>query len=291
MNQAFKNLLHLHFLVFIWGFTAVIGLKIETSAAILVLYRTLLAALGIGIVIVIRHRNKSVEMFKNIKPILGVGFIVGLHWLSFFYSGRYSNASVSLAGFSTCSLWTAILSPLFFKKSIRPIQLLVAGMVIVGLYIIFQFQFGYALGLALGILSGFCGALMSILNSKLTQQNDVTIMTFWEMLAAAACALVFIGLDAQFFGHPTTLFPPTHDWPWLLALGWACTVYPFTAANFLLRKISAFTFSLAVNLEPVYGIILAFLFLGKSESMTPSFYVGTGIILAAVLIYPFFEKE
>ena len=291
MNSNFKNLLQLHFLVIIWGFTAVIGLFVQTSSITLVMYRTLLAAIGILVVILLRNKTSKPDFFKNVWPMIGVGCIVGIHWLAFFGAGRLSNASISLAGFSTCSLWTAILSPIFYKRRVRLLEIMLGLVVVLGLYVILRFQFDQALGLGMGIFAGFCSALFAILNSFLTKTNDVSVMTFWEMLSACICVVLFIPIFSFSTGEVIPLWPSAKDWVWIAVLAWGCTVYPFTMANVLLRKISPFTVSLALNLEPIYGIILAVLFFGNTEHMNLGFYIGAGIILSAVLVYPILERK
>jgi drug/metabolite transporter (DMT)-like permease len=285
-----RPLLLLHFLVLIWGFTAVLGLKIEASTVVMLVYRTLFTVFGIAVVMVIKQKNiQTLKRIFNypVIPALGVGIVLGIHWMLFFGSARVSNASVSLAGLATMSLWTAFLEPLAFKRRIRGVEILLGLAVMLGLYIIFRFQFNHALGLLLAVGGGLLGAVMNIANAKISARYDVLVLTFWEMTGAFLTTLCFL----PFFAANQPYLPSWTDIGWIVVLAWGCTVYPFTTANNLLRHLSPFTVSLALNLEPVYGIALAFLFLGKQEQMNVGFYLGATVILGSVLAYSLWQRR
>ncbi len=286
MNKPhFRDYLHLHFLVVVWGFTAILGLLVSVPPLALTFYRTLLAALGLGVVLTATNRFVNIPHREKLKLLL-IGFSMGVHWFAFFASARASNASVCLAGMATTSLWTALLAPLVARKPIRPLEVGLGLVVIIGLYVIFRFEFDRATGLLLAISSAFLAAVFTIANSYVAQKHDAILITFYEMIGGCVSSgLLWLGysiLNPSVINH----FPSLADWLWILILAWVCTVYAYSAGVHLLRKISPFTFNLTVNLEPVYGIILAYLVFGNAEKMTVGFYMGTVLILVAVIAYP-----
>ena len=286
-----KDYLQLHFLVVIWGFTAILGLLVSVSPLGLTFYRTLLASLALAVVLWLR-RDWGVISVAERGQLLGVGVLIGLHWLAFFASARVSNASVCLAGMSTTSLWTALLAPLFGRQRVRPLEIGLSLVVVVGLYVIFRFEFSHALGLGLALVSAFLAALFTIINSRFSQRHGALLITFYEMVGASISSLAALLIYASFFKTTANaLIPNGLDWLWIVVLALVCTVFAHSAGVHLLRKIPPFVFNLTVNLEPVYGIVLAYLIFGARERMTTGFYLGTAIILVAVLAYPILSRQ
>lgn len=278
----------LHFLVFLWGFTAILGKLVSIPAVEMVFYRTLLAAIGMGAVILILRGSFKVSNSDLIKLFL-TGAIVAAHWLTFFISGRISNPSTSLVGFATCSLWAAFIEPLAKKNKIQGVEVGLGLVVIMGLYLIFSFDFQYPMGLFLGILSGLTCAMFAVINSQLvTRVNSLTI-TFYEMIGACAAVAVFFPIYTSYFAvdGQLNLAPSVIDWAWIAVLSLVCTVYAYAVAINLTKKLSVFFIQLTLNLEPVYGIILALIVFGHQEVMRWNFYLGTVVILGAVIAYPF----
>lgn len=284
--------LKLHFIVFLWGFTAILGLLISIPTVEMVLYRTLLAALGMGAFIFWQGGSLRLSQGDIVK-LLVIGFIVCFHWLAFFGSARVSNASVSLVGFATNSLWAAILEPWMNRNRIKKFELLLGAIVIVGLYVIFSFNFEYKLGLALGIAAGFSAALFSVLNAKMVRRIDPYAITFYEMVGAFIAAALFLPVYKYTLAEQNNLrlIPTSLDWVYLALLAWVCTVYAFSMAVKLMKKLSVFFIQLTLNLEPVYGIIMALIILGDSEKMGLNFYAGTFIIISAVVAYPWLKNK
>lgn len=282
----------LHFLVFLWGFTAILGKLVSIPAVEMVFYRTLLAAIGMGIVILILRGSFKVSNSDLLKLFL-TGAIVAAHWLTFFISGRISNPSTSLVGFATCSLWAAFIEPLAKRNKIQGIEVGLGFVVIMGLYLIFSFDFQYPMGLFLGILSGLTCAMFAVINSQLvTRVNSLTI-TFYEMIGACATVVIFFPFYTSFFAvdGQLNLSPSWSDWAWLIVLSLVCTVYAYAVAINLTKKLSVFFIQLTLNLEPVYGIILALIVFGHQEVMSWNFYLGTLVILGAVIAYPFVKNR
>lgn len=282
----------LHFVIFLWGFTAVLGLLISIPAVEMVLFRTFLAAVGLGALIYFSSASFKVPKGDLVK-IIGTGFIVGIHWIAFFASAKVSNASVSLVGFATGSLWTAFLDPLFGRKSIKGFEVILGLVVVVGLYVIFSFDFRYPLGLALGIASGFTIALFSIFNARFVKKTHPYTITFFEMIGAFLCTALFLPLYKTTWAidHELQLIPSASDWFYIAILSLLCTVYAYSASIELLKRLSVFFVQLSMNLEPLYGIVMAVLVFGASEKMQVSFYIGTAIILCAVLSYPLLQNK
>ena len=282
----------LHFIVFLWGFSGILGKLVSIPAYEMVFYRSILSALGLAMVMIIVREKFRVTTAQFTKLIL-IGGIVGLHWVAFFESARVSNVSVSLVGFATNSLWTAILDPLLNRSAIKKFELVLGLIVIFGLYIIFSFDFQYPLGLMLGVLAGFTSAIFSIFNSRMVRTVPAFTISFYEMMG------IFIVLGLCFPIYKMTwapnnvlhLVPGVMDWIYMIVLSGACSVYAYAAAVELMKKISVFLIQLTLNLEPVYGIVMAVIIFGAEEKMGLNFYLGTLIILCAVIFYPFLRKR
>ncbi|MCF0039172.1 DMT family transporter [Dyadobacter fanqingshengii] len=283
---ALRSYLHLHFLVLIWGFTAIVGLMVTISPVALVFYRTLFAALGLGAIIFFKNKQFKADN-KDIIRMLAVGFILSAHWMLFFASARVSTASVCLAGMATTSLWTSLIEPLVNKRSVRPLEVGLGILAFAGLYVVFKFEFDHALGLMLALASALLAAMFTVANSRLVQRIDAYVITFFEMIGATFFSLIFVVIfEWQGWSKGEPYIPATGDWIWILFLAFICTVYASTMATQLMKQFSAYLINLTINLEPVYGIALAFFFFGEKERMTSEFYMGTLLILLAVLLYP-----
>lgn len=289
---ATSDYLKLHFIVFLWGFTGILGKLISIPAVEMVFYRTLLAAFGMGVLILLVRGTFKVSKADFIKILL-TGFIVGIHWLAFFLSARISNVSVSLVGFATGSLWTAFLEPLVKKQKIRYIEVAFGLMVLTGLYIIFASDFGYSGGLMMAIFSGLTCAIFSIINSQLVQRVHAFTITFYEMTGACLIIVLFFPfyLDGWAAANSLQLSPTLTDWIYIMLLAWLCSVYGYSAAVQLTKRITVFLFQLTMNLEPVYGIVMAVVVFGETEKMNSNFYIGTLFILMSVLLYPMMKRR
>lgn len=292
-----RDYLHLHFIVLIWGFTAILGKLLEPlSPLAVVLYRTLLALIGMAAVLVYQHRNGSAMDAVTAQDrwrLLGVGGLIAIHWMAFFAAARLANVSVCLAGMATSSLWASVLEPLILGRRVRAVEVLLGVVVMAGLYLIFRFEFDKVAGLLVAMLSAMLGALFTIINSQFTHRYGAMVISTHEMAGALLTSIPLVGLYGAFFAQPDEVFWPDSggQWGWLLVLAWVCTVYAYTAGVRLLRKFSAYLSILTVNLEPVYGIILAVLIFGDTERMTTGFYLGTLVILAAVIGFPFLDSR
>ncbi len=292
MMASASDYLKLHFIVFLWGFTAVLGKLVVLPPVEMVFYRSLLAALGMGALIVMFRSSLRVAPTDLIKLIL-TGFIVAIHWIAFFGAGRVANPSTSLVGFATCSLWAALIEPVAKGKKIKPLEIGLGLVVVSGLYIIFSFDFQYKLGLFLGIISGLTQALFGVINSKLVSRVNAYSITFYEMTGACLGIILFFPFYVLTWapGHQLNLNPAPMDWVYIALMAWACSVYAYSVSINLSKRLSVFFIQLTLNLEPLYGILLALLVFGEKEVMGPNFYVGAFVILSAVVVYPFLKKR
>lgn len=292
MTVSSADVLKLHLLVFLFGFTGILGKLVSIPALDMVLYRTLIAAAGIALVILYRKATFRISKGDFFRLMI-TGAVVGIHWLTFFLAARVSNVSVSLVGFATASLWTALLEPVVKRYPLRYVEILFGLVVLGGLYIIFAFDSKYAVGLMLGVASGLTCAIFSVANSVMVKRLSARTITLYEMIGAGILTTVFIPCYAYFTGEHQgfPVLPVGLDWLWILLLGGLCTVYAYSAAVELMKRISVFFFQLTLNLEPIYGIIMAVLVFGDSERMDFNFYLGTFIILCSVLIYPYIKRQ
>jgi len=290
-NRKNKDFIKLHFIVLIWGFTAILGSLITIPSVEIVFYRTLLSAIGLGIVLFWRKIPFSVPK-KALPIILFTGVMIGFHWIFFFAAARVSTVSVCLVGMATTSLWTSLIEPLFNKKKISIYEVSLGLLVIAGLYIIFKFEFEHGLGLTLAILSALIAAFFSVSNSFLTKKYNHYVLNFYEMIGACIVTVLFFPIYTHYFteGVGLQLKMTNTDIIYMTILALVCTVYAYSASIELMKRISAFALNLVVNLEPVYGIILALIIFGDKEKMAPEFYFGTFIILLSVLSYPVLNK-
>lgn len=290
MKTTFKDFLTLHFVVLIFGFTAILGQLISIHTLGLVFFRTLLATVGFYIYFKIRGLSIEIDTKGKWQLLATGGIIVALHWFTFFYSAKISTIAISLAGLSTTSLWTSFIEPFWNKKRIKPLQVIFGSVIILGLYLIFLYEFNHIWGLVLSIICAILGATFSVLNGEFSKKYTSQIITFYEMLGVAISTLIPVLYILISGDSSISIIPQGMDWLWIFILGFVCTIYAYTESVNLVRIFSAFTFNLTLNLEPVYGIMLAYSLFGEKERMTAGFYAGTLVILLSVLLYPLSEK-
>jgi drug/metabolite transporter (DMT)-like permease len=288
-NTKQKAYLQLHLAVFLFGFTAVIGKLITLEQTALVWNRLWIAVLGLvfipGVIKGIRSIKRS-----NFLIFSGIGVLVALHWLTFYGSIKVGNsASVTLACLATSSLFTSILEPIITKSKFQWVELVLGLLVIVGIYFLSGVGEAYYWAIVIGIISAFLASLFSTLNKKyITGQNSLSVSTI-ELAAGFVFISVCYPLLQNLFPQPQW-FPTGSDWWWLLVLGLLCTSLAFALALESLKVISAFISNLSINLEPIYGIVLAILFLNEDTQLNFDFYLGTAIILLAVILHPIITK-
>jgi len=281
-----KNaLIKMHIAVFLWGFTGVLGRAITLQEYPLVWYRTLMTA-AIFVVILI-YRKEFVKLSrKEVLRFMGIGTIIAIHWVAFYGSIKYSNASISLTCLATAGIFTALLEPLFFKSKFKIKELITGVIALVGMYSIYHFEVKYAFGIMLGIFASLLSALFTILNKKIVNQYPARLVAFYEI--GSGFIFLTLLLPVYIYLQPAVSFVPVpFDWLWLAVLSLCCTVWGQSLALSALKKLSSFTTVLMVNLEPVYGIVLAMLIYHENKDLGLGFYLGIILIALSVGIHTF----
>ncbi len=279
MKKAFFQL---HFAVFLAGFTGVLGRLITLNEGLLVWYRLLISSVTMWIVFSLTRKLQRVSI-KDILKLSGIGFLAALHWVSFYGSIKYANVSVALVCFSAVGFFTALFEPLFFRKKINLVEVLLGLIVIAGIYIIFHFDPKYKTGIILGVICAVLLAIVVILIRQFVQRiNSQTLLTY--QLSGGLITLSFF-MPFYLRQFPTSyIIPNFSDWMWLLVLAWFCSVLAFQFSVNALKKLTAFTVNLSFNLEPVYGILLAFFIYHENEELNWSFFAGLGLIMLALCL-------
>jgi drug/metabolite transporter (DMT)-like permease len=281
-----RNLIILHITVFIWGFTGILGAVISIDASYLVWYRVLIAFVSLYAYFLYKKTPIKVSKETFLK-LFFTGAIVAIHWILFFQSIKSSTISVALVSLSSLTLFTAILEPLLKKQKISKVEILTGILIIFGIYMIFKFESRYTFGIVCGLLSAFFASIFSIINSKQIQNRSAAIISFYELIGAWVWVSIYL-LITEGLKAPVSLNPT--DFAFLFILGTVCTSVAYVSGVAVMKELSAFRVALITNLEPVYGIILAFLFFGKREQMTLGFYAGALIILGTIFIFPYLKN-
>jgi drug/metabolite transporter (DMT)-like permease len=278
-------------LVVIFAATTVLGRLASVSAPVLVTWRCLLAFLGAFGVAALARDGRLWPGRVKIARLLGVGVIIGLHWLCLFGAVKLANVSIALAGLATLSLFTAFTEPWLMRRRVRPFEVALGLMVLAGIGLIAGAETNHLLGLGVALLSAMLAAVFLVLNRMIVIDGaDPMVMVGWEMLAAACvCFLAVPLLDPA--GFPGLWITDRWDWLWILILAFACTVFAQWWTNRLLLRISAYDLNLAANFEPVYGIIAAAMIFREHANLTPGFYVGASAIVLANFLHPWLRKR
>lgn len=278
-NQS--ALVELHFVVFIWGFTAILGKLITLEALQLVWYRMILALLGVYAFA--RYTKVGIRLpRKEQLMLLATGLIIAAHWVTFYHAIKISNVSVTLACFSSGAFFASIFEPLLYKRKIIWYEMLLGVVAIIGLYLIFSFEADYIAGMITAIISAALAALFAVINGQYAKRYNATVVSVYEMAGGVLGLSILMLLGTGYASGSYAI--SGSDFGYLAILAIVCTAYPFIASIRLMRKITPYTFVLSVNMEPIYGIVLAFFIFGESEKMTGPFYLGTAVILGTLFV-------
>jgi len=288
LNDNSKSYLHLHLIVFIWGFTAVLGRLITLEALPLVWFRMIFAVFFIFFYI--KYHRLPLKIPKRILlKFLVAGLVIALHWFTFFKAIKVSNVSITLACLSTGAFFTSIIEPIFFKKKIIWYELFFGIIVVLGLTIIFNVEGNYTEGIIYALISALLSASFAVINSKFVKNYDPTIISYYELTGGVLFFSIFLlftnSFDTSFFQLTTS------DFIYLLILSSICTAYAFIASTAVMKYLSPYTVMLTINLEPIYGIIIAVIVFEDKEQMNPQFYFGALIILATVILNGFIKSR
>ena len=282
MRKAF---LQLHIAVFLAGFTGILGRLITLNEGMLVWYRLLITAATMWVLFSVKKKLQKLS-FTDILKISGVGFIAAMHWVTFYGAIKYSNVSIALVCFSSVSFFTAIFEPLILRKKLNLAELLLGLVTLSGIYIIFHFDTQYKTGIAIGIFSAVLAALFPIFNREFLKRINVETMLTWQQTGGFLTLSLLMPLYLYQFPVESYL-PGWENLGWLLVLAWICSVWAFHLSASALKRLSAFTVSLTYNLEPVYGILLAFMVYKENKYLSNEFYFGFVVIAIALLIHLF----
>ena len=281
LSDNTKSYLHLHLIVFIWGFTAILGALITLDALPLVWFRMLFAVGFIAIYIYFKKLPLKIPP-KAVIQFLFAGLIIALHWFTFFKAIKVSNVSITLACLSTGAFFTSLLEPILYGKKVVWYEVFFGVLVVIGLYIIFNVEVNFWNGIILALTSAFLSALFAVINSKFVKTYDATIISFYE-LSGGVIFFSFLLLFGNSF-TPVFFRLSSNDLMYLFILSSVCTAYAFIASTAVMKFLSPYTVMLTINLEPIYGIILAVLIFKDKEQMSFDFYLGAMLILLTVLL-------
>lgn len=280
MKKAF---LQLHIAVFLAGFTGILGKLITLNEGMIVWYRLLLTAGTMWILFGLMRKLKKIPLMDILK-ITGVGFIAAMHWVTFYGSIKYSNVSVALVCFSAIGFFTALFEPLILRKKIKKVELLLGLVTLSGIYVIFHFDTQYKTGIIIGTISAVLASLFPIYNREFLKRINVETMLTWQQTGGLLVLSILLPFYLKKF-PAESFIPSLKNLGWLLVLSWFCSVIAFQLSGNALKRLSAFTVNLTYNLEPVYGIILAFMVYKENQFLSKWFFVGFGIIAVALIIH------
>ena len=279
MKKAF---LQLHIAVFLAGFTGVLGRLITLNEAVLVWYRMMIACVVLWVALLFQKRKPAASRKLFIQAST-VGFILALHWVTFYAGIKTSNVSTALVCLSAMGFFTAILEPVMLRRPLDVTEVLLGLLAIAGISIVFHFDPHYKLGIIISLFSAFLASIFPILNRQILQKMDAETATRYQLSGGFIFITLLMPVYLHYF-QVDKLLPTLSDWSWLLVLGILCTVVAYDLFMKALQKISAFTVNLSYNLEPIYGIAMAFIIYREDKEVSPGFYYGFCLIIAAVVL-------
>jgi drug/metabolite transporter (DMT)-like permease len=278
----------MHFVILIFGFTGILGKLITIEAIPLVFWRTLIGGGAIYVWLKVR-RKVSKKSTSDVLKMGGIGLLVAIHWITFFASIKISNVSVALTMLATSPMFIGFLEPLIFKRKIDWRELTVAAVVLVGVGTIFSFNTTYHEGMILGIISAFFASLFATLNGVLIKTHDASNISLVELLTASAAIFILLFFTGEVNWELFVL--SSQDWFWITILALVATSFAFIAFTSVMKVLTPFTTSVAINLEPIYSIILAVMIFGDEEIMGTRFYIGASIIIGAVFLNSLLKRK
>ncbi|MDQ1167232.1 DMT family transporter [Flavobacterium sp. SORGH_AS_0622] len=285
-NDNLKSYLNLHLIVFIWGFTAILGALITIDAENLVWFRMLLAGIFLGGFIAFKRQSFQVPV-KEFFKLIFVGLLIALHWIFFFKAIHVSNVSITLSIFSLGAFFASLLEPLFYGRKVLWYEVFFGLIIIAGLGLILQVEIKYLQGVYFALASIILGVLFTLMNGKLIADHESSVITFYEFGAGVFFITIYFLFQGKFTADFFSM--SLNNWVLLLILSSICTAYAFTASVKVMQRLTPYTVMLTTNLEPVYGIVLAYFILGGKEKMSVEFYIGAVIIIITVILNGVFK--
>ena len=288
MYERFKYQIWLHVAILIFGTTGILGRLITVDAFHTVWHRLWIAVGSMSLALFVIRHGIAVNRERLFK-ILGTGAILAAHWVTFFEAINRSNVSAALVCLSSTAFFTSILEPIYYKRGIAWREPVFGLCIIVGLYFVFQSELHYATGMIFGIISAIFAAWFTVINGLLVRRTDAKTITFYELVGAFLALSVFMLVTGAFDSEQ--FFLSRSDFGWLLILGTVCTVFSFLLSVLLMKRLTPYTFAMAINLEPIYTMILAVVIWPESETMSPGFYFGAAIVLAVISLNSFVSNR
>lgn len=287
-KESLKHNILLHFIVVLLGFTAILGKLISLPAYELVWSRMLIAVLSLLLIIAFTKQKLRLPI-KAVGILMFIGIIIAVHWICFFHAIKVSNVSVTLGCLSVTTLFTSFIEPLVQKRKISLFEVLIGLIIILGIYIIFRFETRYVTGIIFSLLAALLASIFSVINKQISLKYRPDVTSFYEMLGGllAVSVYLFAFNDVKSLHFDVSAY----DVLFIIILGTVCTAFAFSATIRVMQKLSAYQVVLAINLEPVYGILAAYFIFGESEKMTPEFYIGAAIILCSVIAYTYVKNR
>lgn len=279
----------LHLAVFLAGFTGVFGKLITLNEGLLTFYRVLFSAILLfAITRFLKLGNKTNHTEK--KSIGKIGILITIHWMFFYASIKYSNISIGVICYCLTSFFTAVFKPIIDKSKFKFTELLLSALTLAGISLIFHFDSSYQLGIILGVISSAFAALYTIYNECLVQFYDSKLINYYQMISGSIFLMFLMPIYLYFF-PVETIVPSLSDTIYLILLSLFCTVGLYILFAEVLKKIPAFTVNLTFNLEPIYAIVVAFLFFNESKSVNSSFYIGILFIISSVVLQTYASSK
>ena len=278
-----KALLQLHTAVFLWGFTGVLGRAIRLDSTMLVWWRLLITAVSLWVLYIVLGKARKME-WKGALKISLIGTILALHWVCFYASIKLANVTIALTCLSTTALLAALIEPLILKKRFDAFEIFLGLFAIAGILIIYNTHIQFSTGIVVGLISSLLTVLVSVLNKGIVDKHNPENITLYQLTGGFLGLTILLPLF-QFFFPEKWAAPTPWDWVWLVVLSWLCTILTFFLYIRALKKVSAFTVNLTLTLEPLYGIILAFLLYKENKLFSQWFYVGFALIALAVVLH------
>lgn len=291
MNQTLKSQIVLHIIVFIWGFTGILGKVLTVSSLEIVWHRMGMAFLVILPFVYFFRKHKILVDKKSLLWYFITGGIVLNHWFFFFEAIKVSTVSVGIICMGTSTFFTALIEPIFFNRKILWQEILLGSVATIGMIIIFGVvPVKYHLGVIYGLIASISAATFTVINGYLiSKDHKASVITLWEMLGGFLGATIIFSwngaFDASFFALSA------EDWSGVIFIGIVCTAIAFIVSVEVMKHMSPFTVSITINLEPVYTILLALLIFGDEEHLSSGFYLGALLIIGAVFTNAYLKRK
>lgn len=280
-ENKFRSLIHFHFIVFIFGFTAILGSLISIDSFQLVWYRMLIASICLLILAPFLNKKLNISMSLFLK-LFFCGVIISLHWVFFFKAIKVSNVSITLSILSLGAFITSFLEPILYKRKIVFYEVILGLLVVAGTAIIFKTQFHYLEGILYALVSVILSVFFTLFNGKLIGKTSSFTISLYELLGGFLTISILLIINNDL--NLDLLSLKNNDFVWLFILGTICTAYAFVISVEVMKHLTPYSVMLSINMEPVYGILLAIVFLNESENMSFDFYIGFLLIFTSVIL-------